>query len=160
MDAAAHPPEGERPIDAKDLALTIAELLDAKKAEDIRIIDVGERLKVADYFLVCTGQSRAHVRALYDEIHARVLAQPGVALVDAQLADDVDPERAAILVRGWRDELRPLSGRAELRNAGPDLLERVAPWDGEPRGLEAMRRLRRALDPAGVFASGRLAGGL
>jgi ribosome-associated protein len=66
--------EGERTIDTKDLALTIAELLDAKKAEDIRIIDVGERLKVADFFIICTGQSRAHVRALYDEVHTRLKA--------------------------------------------------------------------------------------
>jgi ribosome-associated protein len=71
---APHAPQApkEVPIDAKDLALTIADLLDAKKAEDIRIIDVGDRLKVADYFLVCTGLSRAHVRALYDEIHIRL----------------------------------------------------------------------------------------
>lgn len=74
MDAAARKLPGERPIDAKDLALIIAELLDSKKAEDIRIIDVGERLKVADYFVLCTGQSRAHVRALYDEIHVRLKA--------------------------------------------------------------------------------------
>ena len=74
MQALTSPPEGERTIDAKDLALAIAETLDAKKAEDVQIIDVGERLKVADFFVVCTGLSRAHVRGLYDEVHVRMKA--------------------------------------------------------------------------------------
>lgn len=33
---------------------------------------MSERLKVADFFVVCTGQSRAHVRALYEELHIRL----------------------------------------------------------------------------------------
>ncbi|MEM7309082.1 MAG: ribosome silencing factor [Planctomycetota bacterium] len=72
----AHAPDaqGERPIDAKQLAATVAHLLDEKKALDIQVIDVGERLKVADYFVVCTGQNRTHVRALYNELHVRLKA--------------------------------------------------------------------------------------
>ena len=33
-----------------------------------------DRLKVADYFVVMTGQNRAHVRALYNELHVRLKA--------------------------------------------------------------------------------------
>jgi len=35
---------------------------------------VSERLKVADYFVVITGQNRPHVRALYNELHVRLKA--------------------------------------------------------------------------------------
>ena len=35
---------------------------------------MGERLKVADYFVLITGQNRTHVRALYDELHVRLKA--------------------------------------------------------------------------------------
>ena len=66
------PTTGDRPIDAKDLALALARLLDEKKAENIEVIDVAERLKVADYFVICTGLNRAHVRALYNEVHVRM----------------------------------------------------------------------------------------
>jgi ribosome-associated protein len=31
-------------------------------------------LKVADYFVVATGQSRAHVRGIYEELHVRLKA--------------------------------------------------------------------------------------
>ena len=61
-----------RPIEAKTLAALTAKLVDAKKAEDIQVIDVSERLRVADYFVVATGANRAHVRALYDELHVRL----------------------------------------------------------------------------------------
>ena len=33
---------------------------------------VEERLKVADYFVLATGQNRNHVRAIQDEIHVRL----------------------------------------------------------------------------------------
>jgi len=36
------------------------------------VIDVAERLKVADYFVLTTGQNRNHVRAIYNEIHVRL----------------------------------------------------------------------------------------
>ena len=65
---------GETTIDAKELALTIAHLVDQKKAQDVQVIDVGERLKVADYFVICSGQNRTHVRALYNELHVRLKA--------------------------------------------------------------------------------------
>ncbi len=35
---------------------------------------MSERLKVADYFVVITGQNRPHVRALYNELHVRLKA--------------------------------------------------------------------------------------
>ncbi len=61
-------------IDAKELAAAAAALCDQKKGEDIQVIEVLGRLKIADYFVVATGTSRAHVRALYDEVHARLKA--------------------------------------------------------------------------------------
>lgn len=37
-------------------------------------MDVAERLRVADYFLLVTGLNRNHVRALENELHARTKA--------------------------------------------------------------------------------------
>ena len=38
------------------------------------MIDVGERIRVADYFVVVTGTSRPHVKALFNELHVRLKA--------------------------------------------------------------------------------------
>jgi ribosome-associated protein len=45
-----------------------------KKGADIRVYDVSEHIKVADYFVLVSGLSRPHVKALYDEIHVRLKA--------------------------------------------------------------------------------------
>ncbi|QDU68665.1 RsfS/YbeB/iojap family protein [Engelhardtia mirabilis] len=61
-------------IDAKQLAVVAARIADEKKGEEIQVIEVGDQLKVADYFVIVSGTSRAHVRALYNDLHVRLKA--------------------------------------------------------------------------------------
>ncbi|MFT4710091.1 MAG: ribosome-associated protein [Planctomycetota bacterium] len=61
-------------IDSKTLSAAAAWLSEQKKAEDIKIYDVDEQFQVADYYVVITGTSRPHVKALYDELHVRLKA--------------------------------------------------------------------------------------
>jgi ribosome-associated protein len=56
------------------IASTAAWLAEQKKGTDIRIYDVSEHLRVADYFVLVTGHSRPHVKAIYDEIHVQLKA--------------------------------------------------------------------------------------
>lgn len=65
-----HP--GVVPITPLEIAAAVAVLADRKKGADIKVYDVSEQLKVADYFVLVSGLSRPHVKALYDEIHARL----------------------------------------------------------------------------------------
>lgn len=62
---------------AKELTLKAAEILDKKKAENIKAIEVTEQTIVADYFVIATGTSSTHVKALADEVEYE-LAQLGV----------------------------------------------------------------------------------
>jgi ribosome-associated protein len=55
-------------MDSKKLALLCRELADDKKAEDISILDVRELSSVTDYFVIATGTSEPHLRAIVDEI--------------------------------------------------------------------------------------------
>lgn len=48
-------------------AKKIVKLLDEKKAIDINLIKTDELTVVADYFIVASGTSNTHVRALADE---------------------------------------------------------------------------------------------
>jgi ribosome-associated protein len=55
-------------MDSKKLALLCRELADDKKAEDIVILDVGAVSSVTDYFVIASGTSEPHLRAVFDTI--------------------------------------------------------------------------------------------
>lgn len=55
-------------MDSKKLALLCRELADNRKAEDIVILDVRELSSVTDYFVIASGTSEPHLRAIVDEI--------------------------------------------------------------------------------------------
>lgn len=48
-----------------------------KKADDVIILDVRAISTVADFFMICTGNSEPHLKAIADEI-ARRLLEKGV----------------------------------------------------------------------------------
>lgn len=68
--------EGLGPIlpqmESRKLALLCRELADNKKAEDIVILDVRELSSVTDYFVIASGTSEPHLRAIVDEIVDRL----------------------------------------------------------------------------------------
>ena len=62
---------------AKELAIKIAQMLDSKKAHELSLIEVTEVTEIADYFVICTGNSSTQVRALADEVEFK-LKQEGI----------------------------------------------------------------------------------
>jgi len=59
-------------MDSKKLALLCRELADNRKAENIVVLDVHKVSSVADYFVICTGTSEPHLRAIVDEITGKL----------------------------------------------------------------------------------------
>ena len=59
-------------MDAKKLALLCRELADNKKAENIEVIEVKKVSSICDYFVVATGTSEPHLRAIAGEITDRL----------------------------------------------------------------------------------------
>src|SRR5689334_10952177 len=57
-----------RAMDAKKLAQLCRKLADNKKAEDIQVLDVRKVSSVTDYFVLASGTSEPHLRAIADEI--------------------------------------------------------------------------------------------
>lgn len=47
---------------------TIVKALDSKRAEDIRIIEIGDLTIVADYFVIANGTSSTQTKALAEEV--------------------------------------------------------------------------------------------
>ncbi len=54
------------------LAKYVVSILDAKKARDLKLLHVEARTVIADYFVICTGNSRTQIRALADEIEFKL----------------------------------------------------------------------------------------
>jgi len=55
-------------MDSKKLALLCRELADNKKAENIVILEVRDLSSVTDYFVIASGTSEPHLRAITEEI--------------------------------------------------------------------------------------------
>lgn len=50
-----------------ELAIQAAKVLDTKKAKDLKVIGIRDVSILADYFVLATGTSNTHVKALADE---------------------------------------------------------------------------------------------
>ncbi len=59
-------------ISAYKLACTIARILDNKKGADIKILNIANVSVLADYFVICSGDSSTQVKALSDNVKAKV----------------------------------------------------------------------------------------
>jgi ribosome-associated protein len=59
-------------MDSRKLALLCREFADNKKAEDIVILDVRKLSSVTDYFVIASGTSEPHLRAVVSEITDRL----------------------------------------------------------------------------------------
>jgi ribosome-associated protein len=69
--------------------------LDAKKAEDLQVVDVREQSSITDFLVLATGTSEPHLRALrievekvFDENHAKIVGmdttrESGWSVIDA-----------------------------------------------------------------------------
>lgn len=76
-------------MDRTDLMKKIVATLDSKKATDIKALEITELTSVADYFVIATGTSGTHIRALSDEVQ------------DALTKEGVEPNHIEGKTTGW-----------------------------------------------------------
>jgi ribosome-associated protein len=65
-------------MDSRKLARLCREFADNKKAENIVILDVRKLSSVTDYFVIASGASEPHLRAIVDEITDRLRDDHGL----------------------------------------------------------------------------------
>ena len=58
--------------DAKELAEAIAEVLDSKKGFDIQVVHVADKTVIVEYFVLCSGNTSTHIKALVDEVEYKI----------------------------------------------------------------------------------------
>jgi ribosome-associated protein len=64
-------------MDSRKLALLCREFADNKKAENIVILDVRKISSVTDFFVIASGTSEPHLRAIVEEITGKVRDEVG-----------------------------------------------------------------------------------
>ncbi len=51
-----------------EVVKAVVSLLDAKKAGEIKVLKIDNKTIIADYFIICSGNSSTQIRALADEV--------------------------------------------------------------------------------------------
>lgn len=54
------------------LANAIAEVLDSRRGKDVKVICVEDKTEIAEYFVLCTGNSSTHVKSLMGEVEHKI----------------------------------------------------------------------------------------
>lgn len=63
---------------SEQLARTLAEIADSKKAEEIVVLDMRELVAYTDFLAICTARSERQARAIVDEVRLRVKRESGL----------------------------------------------------------------------------------
>lgn len=59
-------------VGSEELAHAIFDILDARKAQNIKVLRVFDQTVITDYFVICTGNSSTQVQALGGELEYRL----------------------------------------------------------------------------------------
>lgn len=114
-------------VDARELAIRCREVADEKKAEDIVILDMRKLTSVTDYFVIATGTSEPHLRALIEELTERIEAEFGIRprAVDGTLkANWVVLDYLDVIVHLMRADMREKYGLEILWGDAPRVRRR------------------------------------
>ena len=57
---------------SEELAHAVFDVLDEKKAENIKVLRVKEQTVITDYFVICSGRSSTHVKSLGGEVEYKL----------------------------------------------------------------------------------------
>lgn len=71
-------------MDSKQKADFLLEAIEDRKGHDPVVIDLREKVNVADFFLIVTATSTPHLRALAENVIERVKDEPGMSKPNVQ----------------------------------------------------------------------------
>jgi ribosome-associated protein len=63
---------------------------EAKKATDIRVLDLTGITSFADFFVICTGSNQRQVQAISDEVHLQLKRQAGELPISVEGYDQAE----------------------------------------------------------------------
>jgi ribosome-associated protein len=64
--------EGGRKLESSELARKIVEIVSDRKAEEIVMLDISKLSIISDFFVICSGTSDRHVKAIAREVDEKL----------------------------------------------------------------------------------------
>lgn len=114
-----------------DLAMTIATVLDNKKAENITILKVDHLTSITDYFVIASGNSAQAVHTLYEEVTDRLSEKDVFPRRNDGVRDSrwIVLDYASVIVHLFHPEERQFYNIERLWNDGTNVVPFVSVED-------------------------------
>ena len=128
-----------------EIAAIAAKALDDKKARDVTVLKTAEQTVLADYFVICSGTSAPHVKALEDEVDRR-LSEAGEDLIRREgLRSDiwVLMDFGSVIVHVFTDEARKFYNLERLWSDSPVVDPASLPLPGQSEKVVDISSLPR-----------------
>ncbi len=104
-----------------ELAEEAVKVLDAKKAENIKVLETADVTVLADYFIVCTAGSTTHIKTLSDEVEKRLseLGEPPIRTEGYRAGGWVLVDFGCVVVHIFTEETRQFYNLEHLWSDAP-----------------------------------------
>ncbi len=70
-----------------DILRVAVQSLDGKKGKDLQVLQIDSITVMTDYFVICTGTSATHVKALADEVEYQITEQLAIEPIHKDMND-------------------------------------------------------------------------
>lgn len=92
---------------SKELAIEIVKVLDKKKAEDIKVIQISELTIISDYFVIASGTSTTHTKSLVEDVEFEI-SKLGTspARIEGRATGWILMDYGSVLVHVFQKEMR------------------------------------------------------
>lgn len=108
----------ETHLDSEEFAKRCVGICEDRKAENVILFDVRETSVLADFYLICSGTSEPHVRALKSRLHHELAADGILPRVEGSLASHwIVMDYGVVLIHILQPELRDYYKIEELWNS-------------------------------------------
>jgi ribosome-associated protein len=127
---------GSRRITAENLAKACANYAADKKAEDIVVLDLQGISSFTDYFVICSGTSEPHLKAIAGEIEERLREEHHIRAVSVDgfpASQWIVLDYMQVIVHVFRQEKREFYSLEDLWGDAP----RIAWEAAEARSISA-----------------------
>ena len=126
---------GSRRITAENLAKACANCAADKKAEDIVVLDLQGISSFTDYFVICSGTSEPHLKAIAGEIEGRLKDEHGIRAVSVDgfpASQWIVLDYMQVIVHVFRDEKRQFYSLEDLWGDAPRVAWESAETSAKP----------------------------
>jgi ribosome-associated protein len=118
----------KRPINSEQLAQIIADIAGDKKAEDIVALDLRGISSFTDFFVICSGTSEPHLKAIINELQDRLRKEHGlrpVAVDGFPMSQWVVADYSDVVVHIFHTDKRAFYSLEDLWGDAPRLTLKV-----------------------------------